>query len=66
VVQATAEGALTTGNTGLQVDPLVNRAFREGLPPAPKPGRADEPVQDAMNQTAKNFNQILPDGISPP
>jgi uncharacterized protein len=35
-------GALTTGNTGLQVDPLVNRAFREGLPPAPKPGRADE------------------------
>jgi hypothetical protein len=37
-----AGGALTTGNTGLQVDPLVNRAFREGLPPAPKPGRADE------------------------
>jgi uncharacterized protein len=35
-------GALTTGNTGLQVDPLVSRAFREGLPPAPKPGRADE------------------------
>ncbi len=35
-------GALTTGNTGLQVDPLVNRAFREGLPAAPKPGRADE------------------------
>src|SRR4051812_33024931 len=35
-------GPLTPGNTGLQVDPLVNRAFREGLPPAPKPGRADE------------------------
>src|SRR3954452_5987506 len=35
-------GALTTGNNGPQVDPLVNRAFREGLPPAPKPGRADE------------------------
>jgi hypothetical protein len=35
-------GALTTGNIGLQGDPLVNRAFREGLPPAPQPGRADE------------------------
>jgi uncharacterized protein len=35
-------GALTTGNTGLQVDPLVNRAFREGLPPTPRPGRVDE------------------------
>ncbi len=35
-------GALTTGNTGLQVDPLVNRALREGLSPAPRPGRADE------------------------
>ena len=34
-------GALTTGNIGLQID-LVNRAFREGLPPPPKPGRADE------------------------
>jgi hypothetical protein len=22
-----------------------------------------QPVQDVMNQTAKNFNQILPDGI---
>ena len=22
-----------------------------------------QPVQDAMNQTAKNFNQIFPDGI---
>src|SRR5215218_5231409 len=32
-------GALTTG---LQGDPLVNRAFREGLPPAPQPGRADD------------------------
>jgi hypothetical protein len=35
-------GALTTGNTGLQVDPLVNRAFREGLPPTPRRGRVDE------------------------
>jgi uncharacterized protein len=35
-------GALTTGNIGLQGDPLVNRAFRAGLPPAPQPGRADE------------------------
>src|SRR4051794_1401536 len=35
-------GALTTGTIGLQGDPLVNRAFREGLPPAPQPGRADE------------------------
>ena len=36
-------GALASGRTRLDGDAyLVDRAFREGLPPPPKPGRADE------------------------
>jgi hypothetical protein len=38
-----AGGALATGRPRLDGDAyLVDRAFREGLPPPPKPGRADD------------------------
>jgi uncharacterized protein len=35
-------GALTSGGTGLESEAIVSRAFRDGLAPPPKPGRADE------------------------
>jgi hypothetical protein len=35
-------GALATGRPPLDGDYLADRAFREGLPPPPKPGRADD------------------------